>query len=67
MNDDANGKILPPPWQKKTRERELSGIQPFFSLRYRRRGRSISRIVVLRKGTQDDTAPQELELFFGLG
>jgi hypothetical protein len=65
MNDDANGKILPPAWRRK--ERELSGVQPFFSLRLRRRGRSISRVVVLRKSTRDDANPLELELFFGLG
>jgi hypothetical protein len=65
MNDDANGKILPPPWQRT--QREISGVQPFFSMRFRRRGRSISRIVVLRKSTRDAADPQELELYFGLG
>lgn len=68
MNDDANGKILPPPWQqRKAREREMSGTQPFFSLRLRKRGRSISRIVTLRSNTRDEGSPSELELFFALG
>ena len=67
MNDDLISKILPPPWKAKPRERELSGVQPFFSLRFRGRKRSISRVVAVRTRARDDAAPPELELFFGLG
>ena len=73
MYDDLIGKILPPPWKGTLREREQSGVQPFFSMSVRRRGRSISRVVLARTRARDQAAPLEpdaepdLELFFGLG
>ena len=69
MNDDLISKILPPPWKAKPRERELSGVQPFFSLRFRGRKRSISRVVAVRPPARDYAAPpeREHELFLGLG
>ena len=67
MSDDANDKMLPPPWKTKTREREHSGVQPYFSLRFRKRGRSVSRIVTLRASARNDTTERELEVYFGLG
>jgi hypothetical protein len=68
MGDDANGKSLPPPGFRTSwrREREQSGIEPFFQLRFRRRGRSISRIVV--KAPEAGKGPAlPLEIFFALG
>jgi hypothetical protein len=49
-----------------SRDREVSGVNPFVELRYRRRGRSISRIIAMR-APQAEEFVQAFELFFGLG
>ena len=67
MSDDASDEMLRPPGRGKTREREYSGVQPFFSLRFRKRGRSVSRIVVVRTSARNSVDPLELELYFGVG
>jgi hypothetical protein len=68
MSDDTTGKTLPPlgfhtGWY---RERAESGIAPFLHLRFRRRGRIISRIVVKAPEVGKGTA-LPLEIFFALG
>jgi hypothetical protein len=48
-------------------EREVSGVNPFVELRYRRRGRSISRIVNIRVQPQAEGIAEAFEVFFGVG
>jgi hypothetical protein len=50
-----------------SREREVSGVNPFVELRYRRRGRSISRIVDIRVQPQAEGIAEAFEVFFGVG
>jgi hypothetical protein len=69
MGDDSNDTLLP--FTRRLlglrRDREDSGVEPFLTLRYRRRGRSISRIVAIPLAhSRDGTAPA-LELYFALG
>ena len=71
MGDDSNGKILP--FTRRLlglrRDREESVIEPFLTLRYRGRERSISRVVTIRQTpSRDRIAPAlALELYFALG
>jgi len=69
MADDSNGKIIPLPGHVLSvpREREAAGDEPYLSLRYRRRGRSISRVVAVRLQPSDEGIGHALELFFALG
>jgi len=69
MADESNGKIvrLPGHVLSVPREREASGVEPYLSLRYRRRGRSISRVVAVRLQPSDEGIGHALELFFALG
>jgi hypothetical protein len=50
-----------------SREREVSGVDPFVELRYRRRGRSISRIINVRVKPQAEGISEAFEVFFGVG
>jgi hypothetical protein len=50
-----------------SREREVSGVNPFVELRYRRRGRSISRVISIRVQPQAEGISEAFEVFFGVG
>jgi len=50
-----------------SREREVSGVNPFVELRYRRRGRSISRTISVPVKAQDEESSEAFEVFFGVG
>jgi hypothetical protein len=58
---DASDRFSPP------REREISGIDPFVELRYRRRGRSISRVVTVRIKPTVEGISAAFEVFFAVG
>jgi hypothetical protein len=66
MSDDANGTFIGTRAGFR-REREHSGIEPFLTLRYQRRGRSISRVVAIPLAARGDGSAPVLEIFFGLG
>jgi hypothetical protein len=48
-------------------EREVSGVDPFVELRYRRRGRSISRVVTVRLKPALEGIAEAFEVFFAVG
>jgi hypothetical protein len=49
------------------REREITGVDPIVELRYRRRGRSISRIVTVRLKPMAEGISAAFEVFFAVG
>jgi hypothetical protein len=69
MSDETHTSLWPLPWRLGgQRAREKSGIEPFVRLTYRRRGRSISRVVSIPKSSpQREAGAEELEIYFGLG
>jgi hypothetical protein len=69
MFDDPNWNMPAPGGSHPAgrREREQSGIEPVVRWSYRRRGRSISRVVSIPQQVRDEQTPDPLEIFFGLG
>jgi hypothetical protein len=68
MSDDSNGKIVTLPGHVFGRaDREESGVEPFLRLRYRRGGRSISRVVAIPLQPSPEGITETLELYFALG
>jgi hypothetical protein len=69
MSDDRNSKMLPPAPRHRgsSKGRQESGVAPVLQLRFRRRGRSISRIVVIDAKPEREGLFRAFELFFALG
>jgi hypothetical protein len=67
MSDERNSKMRPPALDRQRREREISGIAPFFQVRFRRRGRSVSRIVAVQLQPEREGLAYTFEVFFALG
>jgi hypothetical protein len=69
MSDDRTSKMLPPSpgRQEASKKRQESGVAPFLQLRFRRRGRSISRIVAVPLQPPREGLARAFELFFALG
>jgi len=68
MSEDRNSRILPPAlWrQRRSKEQQESRVAPFLELCFKRRGRSVSRIVAIPLQRREGLA-QAFELFFALG